>query len=52
MGSNWKSHLYLPLDPLIELHSPIINVNCVIGKDNEYYPEIYLDGCLYNKTKI
>ena len=21
-------------------------------KDNEYYPEIYLDACSYNKTKV
>ena len=43
------SDLYLPLDTLIEFHSLIINVSCVIEKDNEYYPEIYLDGCLYSK---
>ena len=35
---------------LIEFHSLIINVSCVITKDNEYYPEIYLDGCLYSKV--
>ena len=32
-----------------------INVSCVIEKDNEYYPEIYLDECIYvkdNKTKV
>ena len=46
----FDSDLYLPLDTLIELHSLIINVNCVIEKDNEYYPEIYLDVCSYNKT--
>ena len=37
---------------LIEFHSLIINVNYLIEKDNEYYQEIYLDGCSYNKTKI
>ena len=37
---------------LIEFHSLIINVNCVIEKDNEYYPEMYLDACSYNKTKV
>ena len=26
-----------------------VNVSCVIEKDNEYYPEIYLDGCFYRK---
>ena len=48
----FDSDLYLSLDTLIEFHSLIINVNCVIEKDNEYYPEIYLDGCSYNKTKV
>ena len=37
----------LPLDTLIEFHMLIIVINCVIGKGNKYYPEIYLDECLY-----
>ena len=41
----------LPLDTLIEFRSIVINVSCVIEKDNEYYPEIYLDECLYVKDK-
>ena len=48
----FDSDLYLPLDTLIEFHSLIINVSYVIKKDNEYYPEIYLDACLYNKAKL
>ena len=48
----FDSDLYLPLDTLIEFHSLIINVSCVIEKDNEYYPEIYLDTCLYKKAKL
>ena len=47
--SRFDSDLYLPLDTLIEFHSLIINVSCVIEKDNEYYPEICLDRCLYSK---
>ena len=43
------SDVNLPLDTLIEYHSLIVNVSCVIEKDNEYYPEIYLDGCFYRK---
>ena len=31
---------------LIEFRSLVINVSCVIEKDNKYYPEIYLDQCL------
>ena len=27
----------------------LVNVSCVIEKDNEYYPEIYLDECSYVK---
>ena len=41
-----------PLDTLIEFRSLVINVNCVIERDNEYYPEIYLDECLYVKDNI
>ena len=48
----FDSDLHLPVDTLIEFHSLIINVSCVIEKDNEYYPEIYLDACLYNKAKL
>ena len=33
----------------IEFRSLVINVSCIIEKDNEYYPEIYLDECLYVK---
>ena len=35
----------------IEFRSIVINVSCLIEKDNEYYPEIYLDECLYVKDK-
>ena len=48
----FDSDLYLPLDTLIEFYSLVIIVSCVIEKDNEYYPEIYLDRCSYNKTKV
>ena len=39
----------LPLNTIIEFCSLLINVSCVIEKDNEYYPEIYLDECSYVK---
>ena len=39
-------------DTTIEFRSLVINVSCVIGKDNEYYPEIYLDECLYVKCNV
>ena len=41
----------LPLDTFIEFHMLTIVINCVIEKGNKYYPEIYLDECLY-KTDI
>ena len=47
----FNSDTNLPLDTLIEFRSLIINVSCIIEKDNEYYPEIYLDECLYVKDK-
>ena len=48
----FNSDIDLPLDTLIEFRSLVINVRCVIEKDNEYYAEIYLDECLYVKDNI
>ena len=41
----FNSDIDLLLDTLIEFCLLIINVSCVIEKDNEYYPEIHLDVC-------
>ena len=48
----FNSDTNLPLDTLNEFHSLVINVSCVIEKDNKYYPEIYLVECLYVKDKV
>ena len=43
----FNSDLYLPTGKLIEFRMLIININYFFEKDNEYYPEIYLDEYLY-----
>ena len=48
----FTSNIDLPLNTIIEFHSLSINVSCVIEKDNEYYPEIYLDECSYVKYNL
>ena len=45
----FNSDINLPLNATTEFRSLVINVSCIIEKDNEYYPEIYLDECLYVK---
>ena len=45
----FNSDIDLPLNTIIEFRSILINVSCVIKKDNEYYPEIYFEECLYVK---
>ena len=45
----FNSNVDLPLDTLIAFRALIIIINCVIEKDGKYYPEIYLDECLYDK---
>ena len=45
----FNSDIDLPLNTIIEFRLLLINVSCVIEKDNEYYPEIYLDDCSYVK---
>ena len=46
----FNSDIDLPVNTIIEFRSLLINLSCVIEKDNEYYPEIYLDECLYVKN--
>ena len=48
----FNSEIDLPVNTIIEFLSLLINVSCVIEKDNEYYPEIYLDDCSYVKNSI
>ena len=48
----FNSYIDLPVNTIIEFRSILINVSCIIEKDNEYYPEIYLDECSYVKTSI
>ena len=40
----------LPLGTLIRLKILTIIIRCIIKKDDKYYPEIYLDECLYEKV--
>ena len=37
----FNSDIVLPVNTITEFRSLLINVSCVIEKDNEYYPEIY-----------
>ena len=48
----FNSDIDLPLNTIIEFRSLVINVSCVIEKNNEYYPEIYLHECLCIKGNI
>ena len=45
----FNSDIDLPLNTIIEFCSLLINISCVIEKDNTYYPEVYLDKCIYVK---
>ena len=44
------SDIDLPLGTLIQFKILTVIIRCIIKKDDKYYPEIYLDKCLYNKT--
>ena len=42
----------LPLNKNIEIHSMIIVVRAVFYENNKYYPQVFLDECLYKlKTR-
>ena len=46
----FSSEIDLPLGTLIEFKIIAITIRCIIKKIDKYYPEIYLDECLYDKT--
>ena len=48
----FNSDIDLPLNTIIEFRSLLINVSFAIEKNNEYYPEIYLDECSYVKYNL
>ena len=45
-----SSDINLPLGKLTEFKVLTIIVKCIIKKNDKYYPEIYLDECLYRKV--
>ena len=37
----------VPLDKVLYLPTITVIIRCVFEKDNKYYPQVYLDECLY-----
>ena len=48
----FNSDIDLSLNKITEFRSLLINISCLIEKDNECYPETHLDKCLYVKYNI
>ena len=48
----FSSDIDLPLGTLIKFKMLTIISRCIIEKDDKYYPEIYLDDCLYDSDKL
>ena len=46
----FSSDIDLPLGTLIRFKILTIIIRCITKKDDKYYPEIYLDECLYEKV--
>ena len=46
----FNSDIDLPLGTLIQFKILTIIIRCIIRKHDKYYPEIYLDECLYDKV--
>ena len=47
MKIKFNSDDNLPLNKLLKLHNFTIIVGSVFQEDNMYYPQIFLDECLY-----
>ena len=45
-----SSDIDLPLGTLIQFKILTIISRCIVKNDGKYYPEFYLEECMYNKT--
>ena len=48
--TRFSSDIDLPLGTLIQFKMITIIIRCIIKRDGKYYPEIYLDECMYDKV--
>ena len=46
----FNSDIDLPLGTLVQFKMLNIIIRCIIKKDGKYYPEIYLDECMYDRA--
>ena len=46
----FNSDIDLPLGALVQFKMLNIIIRCIIKKDGKYYPEIYLDECMYDRA--
>ena len=47
MKIKFNSDDEIPLKKMIEIPSMIIIVRAVLHENNKYYPQVFLDECLY-----
>ena len=47
MKIKFNSDDNLPLNKILKLHMVTVIVRSVFQEDNKYYPQIFLDECLY-----
>ena len=46
----FSSDIDLSLGTLIQIKVFTIIIRCIIKKDGKYYPEMYLDDCMYDRA--
>ena len=52
MNIKFNSDYELPLNKLIEIPSMIIVATDIFNENNEYYPQVFLDECLYRYKNV
>ena len=47
MKIRFESNDDLPLSKPLKIHPLTLTIRCVYNENNTYYPQIFLDDCLY-----
>ena len=52
MRNKLSSDDNLPLNKILKLHNMTIVIRSVFQEDGKYYPEVFLDECLYELLNV
>ena len=48
----FESNNFFPIDKDVNIYTATIIIRAIFAKDGKYYPQLFLDDCLYKNVSI